>query len=108
MFANDVHSSKKQSSERTLIGLLECEQTVHYLSFASTIYLQPQALNQMERQKTIWNKRVFAIVMSSLPYLDEGLEALVFGHQVLVEVHGLVVAAAEPFVHPPHGLPVGP
>lgn len=43
-----------------------------------------------------------------LSYLDEGLEALVFGHQVLVEVHSFIVAAAEPFVHPLHGFPVGP
>lgn len=46
--------------------------------------------------------------MFLLSYLDEGLEAFVFGHQVLVEVHSFVVAAAEPFVHPLHGFPVGP
>lgn len=41
-------------------------------------------------------------------YLNEGLEALVFGHQVLVEVYSFVVAAAELLVHPLHGFSVRP
>lgn len=45
--------------------------------------------------------------VSLLLYLNEGLEALVFGHQVLVEVDSFVVAAAEPFIHPLHGFSIG-
>lgn len=46
--------------------------------------------------------------MSCFFHLNEGLETLVFGHQVLVEVYGFVVTAAELFVHPLHGFPAGP
>lgn len=47
-------------------------------------------------------------LVSLLSHLNEGLEAFVFGHQFLVEVYSFIVAAAEPFVYPLHGFPVGP
>lgn len=41
-------------------------------------------------------------------HFDESLEALVFGQEVLVEVHRFIVAAAESPVNPLHDFPIGP
>lgn len=41
------------------------------------------------------------------PYFDEGLEAFVFGQQVFVEVHRLIVPAAKSPINPLHSLAVG-
>lgn len=40
-------------------------------------------------------------------YFDKGLEAFVFGQEVLVEVYRLIVAAAESSINPLHGFAVG-
>lgn len=40
-------------------------------------------------------------------YFDKGLEAFVFGKEVLVEVYRFIVAAAESSINPLHGFAVG-
>lgn len=42
-----------------------------------------------------------------MAYFDEGLEALVFGQEVFVEVYCFTMTTAEPSIDPFHGFPVG-